>query len=1590
MKKYNFIALLFFIGKILYAQPLISYIIPDIGTPNMNTYIEIIAPTDSNGNFGADGFFLNNTNDNVQIIFGNSSDASKIVFGPLVVSWNGRLISTQVFVNPWLKPNDWDWKKLTPEFKIPFKVKVGPLYTNIDTFYIVQPFHLGNNIAGAGGVLGSGANFGIRSRRGAMIVDSMNLGPFNYTVSTSDCDPYTNGNQGFLPFVLISVADVQGAGVNSKIIVDGTGKHGGTGGGGAGAHFCDNMNGSGNEGGNGFSGGGKGGNNKFPTGSSTSICGIGSGTGPVTDPDAAGYSLNKVKGGFYPGAYESAGGGTGHPFGSSGSGCGDGNNCDPAGAYGGGSGYRQDKPGGAAGNATAGLGQSLTGGKVHGNIMVVPIYGGSGGAGGNPQRPFSGCSGAGGGGGGAVSVYGRNIINFAAQAAGANGENTGTDNGGSGSGGFTGIQSKLGVDQITLSAPGGVTAGVYGGDGRIRWDTPKFGKIYTSGKSESYFRGPTTDTSSIVKYNCLLSGSFNSLNNSEKNIKVYKKSESTPWVWVGDVTYSSPNAWNINPKLTPPDTIFYISVMQDINNPDLTSQYRFEPVSVMSQASANILHTYSQPKIAGDSIIIETIPNCSLNEVTDTATIYNRGDGNLILEFNNSTFEYGKPGYTLVSPTKSDTLKPNDSVKVIVKYKYQKGAFGRLNEVLWVQHNDKSNPKNPWEIEFFVDVQDYNFKPFDIQIKKQIDTLYLGSLCSGDIKDTVFAMNNLSQKLKVTLKDPVVQQTAYFSSNVIGAKLMPPLDTAAIKVRFVANVPDTGRYVSKIYFSIEECPDFIDSILVIADVQKPVLQIIGNNNFGYVKIGTDSTLQYTVKNIGNKSAYIKTIVLPSPFAIIKFSKPLPFELKPGESFTIDVRYTPTAEVSDSTLLVVPGIANSVACPDTTKIMLFGIGANSKLIVSKYLVDFGTVPWCLGSVKDSVFLKNNGSVNVTIKSITWSIKADSLNCKVTTSYTVPTLLPGDSIWIYFEFLPNKTNNPDPVLNVVVTTDDANKKIINIKLIAHIQHLDITAIPNPVNLGNCVLNSSITLPVKLTNNGFFPEHVTNIVSQTGLFAPNQLSFTIGSKATQNIDITFTPVVAGLVFDTLLIIFDTPCKDSLILPVSANCIEGNYVFFNPLNAGIVAPCEQKIVPFTLTNTGQAAFRIDSIQITGPDASLFIMDPNPALPFTLNPSATFTKNITFIPLSANDGVKNAFLTFWLYINGVTKQVQAQLIGERQVGIVASPAQIDFGTTIMNLQKPRTLLIKNKGVHVIQIKNILPLGFPTVFSTNPATLNKILNPGDSVSLIVNFVPDKVQSYTDVLKFDVLINTCPEILPVNLSGAGSPPVSMEIFLPDTTVESTFRDFHLPVWYNSKNIIDPLTGMSVNFTFKYNTNLYYPQSVSNGTLINGLDSASFGRANISLKNITLQSGTNQILTEIIGATLLGSIESDSLLIDNLTWSPVTVMPQVTHKDGKLTTKICKAGGSRLILKRQSPTLIIKPNPASDAIDIDATTLMIGEHKLDIIDLQGNSINLIKWNISDINENHYNFEFDTKTISTGTYFMMLTGPGNRIVVPVYIIK
>ena len=85
-----------FFSASAFAQLPIANIQPDAVASGMTIALEIMARTSDSGAFGKDGLEVAGT----RVEFLDPADTNRIILGPTVTSWNGRLIQVAVIVLP--------------------------------------------------------------------------------------------------------------------------------------------------------------------------------------------------------------------------------------------------------------------------------------------------------------------------------------------------------------------------------------------------------------------------------------------------------------------------------------------------------------------------------------------------------------------------------------------------------------------------------------------------------------------------------------------------------------------------------------------------------------------------------------------------------------------------------------------------------------------------------------------------------------------------------------------------------------------------------------------------------------------------------------------------------------------------------------------------------------------------------------------------------------------------------------------------------------------------------------------------------------------------------------------------------------------------------------------------------------------------------------------------------------------------------------------------------------------------------------------------------------------------------------------------
>jgi len=603
-------------------SPNLKYLLPDAAGPGMSVVVDAVAAPLDVGAFGTDGF----RRDTVAMELVNPADAARVLVGPTVISWSGRLASTMLFVRPDATPGP-----------VPVRLRIQGVVSSVDTFFIVRPQPIGHD----GVLTGGGPIPARRSRRGVMVLDSLVLRSGVYSIDTVDTDSLVPGNQGFLPitilcrgrFTIDSTASLSVSGwSDSARSLYGFGGPGG-GGGGTGSEFG---------GGSGFTGGGG-----IVRGNDPAFYAVTTGTGGTRSAFwNGGPSLSGARGGAsqfnVPG-----GGGTGHPFGSSGF-AGRRIATQPIalhdGAFGGGSGgglvlFPGDLTTGGGGGGSGAQGEGggdsriPNGGRAVGNAMLVPMAGGSGGGGGGFA---SGGYAHGGGGGGALAIIGyqKVVVDGDILAFGGVGFNRSVADNASGGGGGGGGSVMIGAQGGLVFGPrsnvvvnggaggrGNARIGLTGNDGgdggggRIRFDGQIAGDVAVVGSATVYHAAATTSSGQITSQ---MGSRVRGTGMPGSTIRLYATpAGSSAWDYgqYQETTVGPDGAWTVTLGSEATAEKLCIVVMQRVASPSV-DRFTMEPAWVMSAAGGNIV---GRPAIG---VSVDTVQfGCIHFSLCDTAEV---------------------------------------------------------------------------------------------------------------------------------------------------------------------------------------------------------------------------------------------------------------------------------------------------------------------------------------------------------------------------------------------------------------------------------------------------------------------------------------------------------------------------------------------------------------------------------------------------------------------------------------------------------------------------------------------------------------------------------------------------------------------------------------------------------------------------------------------------------------------------------------------------------------------------------------------------------------------------------------------------------
>jgi hypothetical protein len=550
-----------------------------------------------------------------------------------------------------------------------------------------------------------------------------------------------------------------------------------------------------------------------------------------------------------------------------------------------------------------------------------------------------------------------------------------------------------------------------------------------------------------------------------------------------------------------------------------------------------------------------------------------------------------------------------------------------------------------------------------------------------------------------------------------------------------------------------------------------------NLAFGNLTVGSAASQSVTLASTGTAPVTISSATL-SGTGFTLSGGAFPDRLNPGQSLTLSVKFDPTTAGAAAGQLA---IQSDSATNSTAVVSLSGTGmppvesppvGSPQLTLSATTLTFGNVTVNTPS-KQPVTLTSTGTVPVTINSGTLTGNGFTMS-----GATFPvTLNPNQSVTLNVQFDPGATGPASGQLTIQSNSSTNSTAVVNLSgtgSAAASPQLTLSAAS--LTFGDVTVNSASTLPETLTSSGTAPVTI-NSATPSGLgFTVSGAAFPVTLNPGQSVTlkVQFDPTAAGAASGQLTLQSNSSTNGTAVVNLSgtgsAAASPQLTLSAGTLTFGNVTVNTASTQPVTLTSSGTAPVTVNSAALTGTGFTM----SGATFPVTLNPNQSVTLNVQFDPTAT--GAASGQLT----IESDSSTNSTAIVSLSGTGTAAtspqltlSAASLTFGDVTVNTASTQPVTLSSTGTAPVTINSAATSG--TAFTVSGATFPVTLNPGQSVTLKVQFEPTATGAATDQLTIQSDSSTNSTAV-VGLSGTGTAAASPQLTL--SAVSLMFGDVTL--------------------------------------------------------------------------------------------------------------------------------------------------------------------------------------------------------------------
>lgn len=624
----------------------------------------------------------------------------------------------------------------------------------------------------------------------------------------------------------------------------------------------------------------------------------------------------------------------------------------------------------------------------------------------------------------------------------------------------------------------------------------------------------------------------------------------------------------------------------------------------------------------------------------------------------------------------------------------------------------------------------------------QYPSLYFGTLCPGQAIDLPFTIQNISQQtftiVELSTSSPFSVLTPTTPLSLVPGEVQP------IQIRFTAI--GKGNFSAPFVIRLANRSS-ADTLTLRGNARDNSIAISDSAlDFGDLPVNRTNERTFTVTNTGSDTIQIGLVdVLPigSPFVVL--SPSFPQSLPKGASILVRVQFRPitTGSVSPNATIHV-----DLPCADTKRVRLIGRGIRGNLSFSRSSILYPDA-WCITeSKRDSISVTNTGTDTVSVFSASITGQ-DQNDFKIISSPPLPLLLKSnDRISFVIDFIPQVRGLRNAILTI--TSADVDNPVKDIALTGSLRTAVFVSNPSAIAFGDVRIGVVSDLSLFIQNPNPVGARIIAVRFDPPDPSINLITPFPQSLSSQGAALFIVRYLPGSTKDyngVMHLYFDTPCADSISIPISGRGIQGEAkISWSGLPATL--KCSSASNDVTIENAGTASFDINSFFIEGRDSFLFQIASAPPLPATLAPGKNVTVTIRFTPTAPPNGLKIGLLGFTL--SGASVDTLRVNLSAERINPVITNTNIDFGVVDLRASSIQTLELRNteSTTATVRFIDIQPSEFQ--YRGQPGfTLQQS---SSFINLPVEFSPKIEASFTGSIRF--VSEPCSDTIVVSLIGIG--------------------------------------------------------------------------------------------------------------------------------------------------------------------------------------------------------------------------------------------